>query len=208
MHGGRQAVTLAIAISKLLPRFDLYTGLHVPNRCFSREHVVQKSVLLKAGLKHAVWDIDNLYCVDTTINSLRSNYKYVEGDPMEAYESMEGADSDLWLLSKGLPPLPEEHMPAVTCTRKSGQIVTVSVCYGGTFMIVDKAKRTVVPPLIARGAIARTVYKMYERYSGLYEYRHLVLEEEVMNRWLRHPKYHAEMEHDEFVKKIRKQRLQ
>jgi hypothetical protein len=195
MRGVRQAAAVAITMSKLLPRYDLYTGLYLPKRLASREHVVQKSVLLKAGLKHAVWDIDNLYCVDTAINSMRSNYKFVDGDAMEMYDNMGSIESRMMRASKRVPCVETEDdmTSAVTCIHTSGKIVKVSVCYGGTVMVVDKSKKTVAPPLIARGAIARTVYKMYERYNGLYDFRHLVLEEDVMERWLKLPKHSAEI---------------
>ncbi|KAG5191293.1 hypothetical protein JKP88DRAFT_251626 [Tribonema minus] len=204
MHMKSHAVAMAIALSKMLPRWDIYTGLYVPKRLYSREHIVPKSVLQKAGLNHAMLDLNNLYCVDTAVNCMRSNYKYVDGDPAHMREIVEDADAKLVMMSSGM--LAEDthsNMGTVICTRTSGSVITVSVCFEGTIMTVDNSKRTVVPPVIARGAIARSVYKMYDRYDCLFDYRHLILDEDVMTRWLKLPRYNAEIKHDEFLRSLK-----
>jgi Endonuclease I len=161
-----------MSISKSLPRVDIYTGFHVPDHKFSREHIIPKSVLLKAGLNGSVWDLDNLYCSDASINSMRSNYKYVDcGDTDTCGSILYNAEKTLEIQDNPV-------------------------------MVINKVSKTVAPPTIARGAIARSVYKMYCKYNALYDYRHLVLEEDLLNSWIDLPKYRSEIMHDTFRKTV------
>lgn len=163
------------ALTKLLPPIDLYTGLYVPQRMFSREHVIPKSVLIKANLRGAsLWDIENLYCVDSVINHTRSNYKFAE--------------------------LPD----FLSCTNVTGstdrQIVMAGNDDGIQHLVFDLERRVFVPPSMCRGAIARTIYKMKAKYPQLDPFLPLVIDRRLMNEWLELPKCHAELLHDEFLK--------
>lgn len=167
------------ALTKLLPRWDLYSGLYVPDRMFSREHVIPQSVLTKAKLpKAAVWDIENLYCVDAEINRMRSCYKFVDSSaPLELGESSE----------------------IVTDVRGKVHIIKSSD-RNVQLMVVDRKSGTFAPPPMSRGAIARTVYRMVEKYPTLYPLLNRVIDEELMNQWLDLPKFHAELQRDEFLR--------
>jgi len=142
----------AVALSRQLPRVDLYTGLYVPALRVSREHVVPKSIMKKAGVPSAgLWDVVNLYCVDAGINSRRSNYKFEDSK--------------------------HQHM------------------------IFDAKHRIFVPPLPARGAVARTVYNTMNKYPELFPWIDAhVIDAAVMSRWMSYPTCAAEILHNEFTR--------
>jgi endonuclease I len=179
----RIAPTLALSLSKLLPRWDLCSGIYVPQRLVSREHVVPKSILLHAKLpKSAIWDIENLYCVDLVINRMRSNYKFIQLPDTDASSSVFMDTTQYRQETKG-----RQH--TIRSINTSTQ-----------HMVFDKKKKTFAPPPTSRGAIARTVYRMLNKYPSLYPFLDDIIAEKLMNQWLDLPKYHAELQHDEFLR--------
>jgi hypothetical protein len=150
-----RAKMIMSSLSKMLPQVDLYTGLWVPRPSYTREHVVQKSVLKKAlgRTGPAIMDVENLYCCHSLVNSARADYKFVDGPSVD-------------------------------------------------YMLIDAAARQFAPPLFARGAVARTVYRMMEKYPDLYDFRGLIIEDDAMRRWIDLPTCLAEIKHDEFIRSL------